>query len=82
MRWVAKTGSQATYQSIYDALCELEDMEAADMVKDLAGQSHGVLSLPTHTHTRNVIWGLGTRLSRRGHTCRCLHLCMSLYMMR
>ena len=51
-RWVAKTGSQATYQRIYDALCELKEMQAAEMVKDLAGLSHGVLSLTcTHTHT-------------------------------
>ena len=48
-RWVAKTGSQATYQRIYDALYELKEMEAAETVKNLAGQSHGVLSLHTHT---------------------------------
>ena len=42
-RWVARTGSQATYQRIYDALRELDEMEAAEMVKDLTGQSHSVL---------------------------------------
>ena len=35
IKWVRMTGSQATYRKIYDTLCELEEMVAAEKVKEL-----------------------------------------------
>ena len=34
-KWVGMKGLQATYRKIYDILCELEEVEAADKVKEL-----------------------------------------------
>ena len=36
-RWVRKAGPQATYRKIYNALCDLEENEAAEKVKELVG---------------------------------------------
>ena len=35
MKWVGMKGPQATYSKIYNTLCELEEMEAAEKVKEL-----------------------------------------------
>ena len=35
MKWVGMKGPQATYRKIYDILCDLEEMEAAEKVKEL-----------------------------------------------
>ena len=36
-RWVRTAGPQATYRKIYTALCELDEHDAAEKVKTLAG---------------------------------------------
>ena len=35
--WVRKEGSQATYRKIYNALCALEEKDAAEKVLELIG---------------------------------------------
>lgn len=34
-QWMKKEGSQATYKKIYDALCDLDEKEAAEKVVEL-----------------------------------------------
>ena len=36
-KWVSKEGSQATYRKIYNALCALEEKDAAEQVQELIG---------------------------------------------
>ena len=41
-RWVRREGSQATYRKIYDALCDMGEMEAAEKVAEITrGQIYG-----------------------------------------
>ena len=41
-RWVRREGSQATYKKLYDVLCDMEEMEAAEKVAEITrGQIYG-----------------------------------------
>ena len=46
MKWVGMKGPQATYRKIYDILCDLEEMEAAEKVKKLATAINKRPSIP------------------------------------
>ena len=40
-KWIARSGSEATYKKLYDVLMELEDHGTAEAILDIAKERYG-----------------------------------------
>ena len=71
-QWVQKVGAQATYSKIHGVLCDLEENDAADKVKELVPRGKVCVLNHTHTHTHTYT---PMRILNITYICTCTHAC-------